>query len=171
MAVRSGCRHHQTRRYHPPIGDLARPVLLIHVLAAFVYGAGYIGTNVLTELARRTDDPGMRRHALHFSGVLDRLNMSGGSLAGITGVLTVFVFGYSLLTPWVIAAIAIYVVIVGTGIFFWGRIGREIDRAMLAGENARANALLRDPVNIAISRAENVLFTTLVALMVIRPGM
>jgi len=49
-------------------------VLLVHVLAALAYGAGYIGTNLLTELARRTDDPVMRRQTLHFSGVLDRLN-------------------------------------------------------------------------------------------------
>ena len=140
-------------------------------MAAFAYGAGYIGTNVLTELARRTNDPVVRRHALHFSGVFDRrLNVAGGTLAGITGVLAVFVFGYSLLTPWILAAIVIYVAIVGTGIFFWGRVGREIDRATIAGEDARVNALLRSPLNVAVSRAENILFITLVALMVIRPG-
>jgi len=64
----------------------------------------------------------------------------------------------------------IYVVIVGTGIFFWGRVGREIDRATTAGEDARVNALLRSPLNVAVSRAENTLFITLIALMVIRPG-
>jgi len=41
-------------------------VLLAHVLAAFVYGAGYVGTNVLTEFARRTDESELRRYALHF---------------------------------------------------------------------------------------------------------
>ena len=156
--------------YHPRIGDLARLVLLLHVLAAFVYGAGYIGTNVLTEFARRTDDTVLRRHALHFSGVLDRLNVTGGGLVAVTGVFAVFAFGYSLLTPWVLAAIALYVVIVGTGIFFWGRVGREIDRALTAGEDAQVNALLLSPLNVAISRAENILFVTLIALMVLRPG-
>ena len=68
------------------------------------------------------------------------------------------------------AEIVIYVVIVGTGIFFWGRVGREIDRALRAGELGRVNALLRAPLNIAVSRAENVLFVILIALMVLRPG-
>jgi len=157
-------------QYHPRIGDLARLVLLLHVLAAFVYGAGYIGTNVLTEFARRTDDPILRRHALHSSGVIDRLTVTGGTAAGITGILAVFTFAYSLLTPWILAAIALYVIIVATGILFWGRVGREIDRALTAGDEAQVNALLHSPRNVAISRAENILFAALIALMVLRPG-
>jgi len=145
-------------------------VLLVHVLAALAYGAGYIGTNLLTELARRTDDPVMRRQTLHFSGVLDRLNASGGSAAGVTGILAVFAFGYSLVTPWILAAIALYAVIVGTGILFWGRVGRAIDRAMKAGDERRVGALLNGPLNVAVSRGENILFLVLVALMVVRPG-
>ena len=146
-------------------------VLLIHVLAAFAYGAGYTATNVLTELARRTEDPVVRRQALQFSGLFDRgLNVTGGTIAGITGVITIFVFGYSPLTPWILAAIAIFAVIVGAGILFWSRVGREIDRATAAGDDARVNALLRSPRNVAVSRAENVLFITLIALMVLRPG-
>lgn len=145
-------------------------MLLLHVLASFIYGAGYIGTNLLTESARRTDDSTLRGHALQFSGILDRLNMIGGTFAGITGILAAFVFGYSLLTPWVLAAIVIYVVIVGTGILFWGRVGREIGRAASAGDEASAIALLRSPRNVAVSRAENVLFVTLISLMVLRPG-
>jgi uncharacterized membrane protein len=152
------------------VSGLTQPVLLLHVLAAFVYGAGYVGTNVLTEHARRTADSEVRRYALKFSGVLDRLNIVGGTLAGITGIAAVFVFGYSLLTPWVLAAIAIYVLIVGTGIVFWGQIGRGIERAIGAGDEATAIALLRSPRNIAVSRAENILFVMLVSLMVLRPG-
>ena len=153
------------------MGGLTQTVLLLHVLAAFVYGAGYVGTNLLTEQARRTEDSQVRRYALRFSGVLDRLNMIGGTFAGVTGILAVFVFGYSLVTPWVLAAIAIYALIVGTGIAFWGRIGREIERAIGAGDEASAIALLRSPRNIAVSRAENILFVTLVSLMVLRPGL
>lgn len=88
----------------------------------------------------------------------------------ITGGLAIFVFSYSLLTPWVLAAIVLYVVIVGTGIFFWGRIGREVERALKAGDDARVNGLLLSPRNVAVSRVENVLFVTLIALMVLRPG-
>ena len=112
----------------------------------------------------------VRRYALKFSGVLDRFNIVGGTLAGITGIVAVFVFGFSLLTPWVLAAIAIYVVIVATGIVFWGRIGRGIEKAIGAGDEATAIALLRSPRNIAVSRVENILFLVLVSLMVLRPG-
>ena len=141
------------------------------MLAAFAYGAGYVATNVLTELARRTDDPVVRRQALQFSGVFDRrFNITGGTLAGITGLVATFILGYSLLTPWILAAIVIYVVIVATGILFWGRVGREIESATTAGDDARVNALLRSHRNVAVSRAENVLFLTLIALMVLRPG-
>ena len=150
---------------------LTQAVLLLHILAAFAYGAGYVGTNVLTEQARRTDDSEFRRYALKFSGVLDRFNVVGGTLAGITGIAAVFVFGFSLLTPWVLAAIAIYVVIVATGILFWGRVGRAIDAAIGAGDEATAIALLRSPRQIAVSRAENILFLILVSLMVLRPGL
>jgi uncharacterized membrane protein len=125
---------------------------------------------MLTEFARRTDDTVLRRHALHSSGVLDRLNVAGGSAAGVTGVIAVFAFGYSLLTPWILAAIALYVIIVATGIFFWGGVGREIDRALTAGDDGQVSALLRSPLNVAISRGENVLFVVLIALMVLRPG-
>ena len=141
------------------------------MLAAFAYGAGYVATNVLTELARRSDDPVIRRQALQFSGVFDRrFNITGGTLAGITGLVATFVLGYPLLTPWILASIVIYVVIVATGILFWGRVGREIESATTAGDDARVNALLRSPRNVAVSRAENVLFLTLIALMVLRPG-
>ena len=125
----------------------------------------------MTEFARRTDQSDLRRYALHFSGVLDRLNVVGGSLAGITGALAVFAFGYSLLTPWVLAAIVLYVVIVGTGIFFWGRIGREVEKALKTGDDERVSGLLLSPRNVAVSRVENVLFVSLIALMVLRPGL
>ena len=160
-----------TRASIAEIGDPTRLVLLVHVLAAFAYGAGYVATNVLTELARRSDDPTVRGQALHFSGVFDRrLNATGGTLAGITGVVAIFVFGYSLFTPWILAAIGLYVAIVATGILFWGRVGRELESAMTSGDDTRVNAVLRSPRNVAVSRAENVLFITLIALMVLRPG-
>jgi uncharacterized membrane protein len=150
--------------------DLLRPVLLLHVLSAFVYGAGYVGTNMLTEIARRTADVSARRHALRFSNEIDRLNQVGGTLTGITGVAALVVFGYSLLTPWIVAATTLYAAIVATGILFWGNVGRAVDRAMSTGDDAGALALLRSPRNIAVSRTENFAFVVLIALMVLRPG-
>lgn len=55
------------------------------------------------------------------------LNVTGGTLAAITSIVAMFVFGYSLLTAWTLAAIVIYVVIGGTGILLWARVGREIE--------------------------------------------
>lgn len=69
-----------------------------------------------------------------------------------------------------LASIVLYVAVVGTGILFWGRVGREIERATTAGDDARVNALLRSPRNVVVSRAENVLFIALIVLMLMRPG-
>ncbi len=87
--------------------ELLKPILLlIHVLFAFAYVAGYVATNVLTELARRTDDPAFRRSALQFSTRFDRmLNAPGGTLVGLTGIATALVFGYSFLSGWVLASV------------------------------------------------------------------
>lgn len=145
-------------------------VLLLHVLAAFAYVAGYIATNVLTELARRTDDPAFRKEALRFSTRFDRLlNVPGGMLVAITGIATALIFGYSLLSGWVLVASVLYVLIVVTGIFFWGRVGREVDRAAAAGDDAAVQRELRRPRNVAISRLENLVLLTIIVLMVLRP--
>ena len=145
-------------------------VLLLHVLAAFAYVAGYVATNVLTELARRTDDPAFRKEALRFSTRFDRLlNVPGGMLVTITGIATALVFGYSLLSSWVLVASILYVLIVVTGIFFWGRVGREVDRAAAAGDGAAVQRELRRPRNVAISRLENLVLLTIIVLMVLRP--
>jgi len=145
-------------------------VLLLHVLAAFAYVAGYVATNVLTELARRTDDPAFRKEALRFSSRFDRLlNVPGGSLVAITGIATALVFGYSLLSGWVLVAVVLFALIIVTGIFFWGRVGREIDRAAAAGDDAAVQRELRRRRNVAISRLENVVLLTIIVLMVLRP--
>jgi uncharacterized membrane protein len=152
------------------VGDFVRPLLLLHVLSAFVYVSGYIGTNVLTEVARRTDDAVARAYMLRDSNVIDRLQQIGGTFVGITGILALVAFGYSLLTPWVLATSVLYVLLVANGILFWGRVGRGIDQAVRAGDEVRALALLRSPRNVAISRIENFLFAILISLMVLRPG-
>ena len=146
-------------------------VLLLHVLAAFTYVAGYVATNVLTELARRTNDPAFRNEALRFSTRFDRLlNAPGGTLVAITGIATALIFGYSMLSGWVLVAIVLFALIVLTGIFFWGRVGREIDRAAAAGDDAAVERELRRPRNVAISRLENFVLLTIIVLMVLRPS-
>lgn len=151
--------------------DLLKPsLLLLHVLFAFAYVAGYVATNVLTELARRTDDPAFRRSALGFSTRFDRLlNAPGGALVGLTGIATAFVFGYSLLSTWVLVAIVLFVLIVGTGIFYWARVGAVIDRAAAAGDDAAVVRELRRPRSVAVSRIENLVLLAIIVLMVLRP--
>jgi hypothetical protein len=70
----------------------------------------------------------------------------------------------------VLAAIGLYVVIAGTGIFLRGRVGREIDRAIAAGQNNRAIALLRLPLDVAVSRIRECPLRLAVSLMVLRQG-
>jgi uncharacterized membrane protein len=154
------------------VPELVKPVVvLLHVLAAFAYVAGYVATNILTELARRTDDPTFRRDALRFSTRFDQLlNAPGGTLVGITGIATALVFGYSLLTGWVLVTIILYALLVVTGIFFWGRVGRGIDRAAAAGDDAAVVRELRRPRNVAVSRVENLVLLTIIVLMVLRPS-
>lgn len=161
----------RTRRYDRAVGELVRPtVLLLHVLAAFAYVAGYVATNVLTELARRTDDPAFRKEALRFSTRFDRLlNAPGGVLVGLTGLAAAVVFGYSLVSGWVLAAIVLYALIVATGIFFWSRVGGAIDRAAAAGDDEDVQRELRRPRNVAVSRIENLVLIAVIALMVLRP--
>lgn len=153
------------------MGELVKPsVLLLHVLTAFAYVAGYVATNVLTELARRTDDPAFRKEALRFSTRFDRLlNAPGGALVALTGLVTAVVLGYSLISGWVLVAIILYALVVGTGILFWSRVGREIDRAAAAGDDAAVRRELRLPRNVAVSRIENLVLLAVIVLMVLRP--
>lgn len=98
-----------------------------------------------------------------------RLNIAGGTIACISGVVAIFVFGYSLFTPWILAAIVLYVVIVATGISFWGRVGRELESAATAGDDARVTAVLRSPRSVVVSGPRRPLHRT-DRLMVLRPG-
>jgi len=140
------------------------------VLAAFVFIAGYVGTNLLTELARRNPDPAFRRSALSFSTMFDRrLNIPGATVVAPTGLLAVWAFGYSFLAPWVVAAIVLYLVLPLLGGLFWTRVGRRIHQALAADDQRTVDAVLRDPRNVAVSRIENLVVLAIVALMVLRP--
>jgi len=140
------------------------------VVAAFVFVAGYVGTNLLTELARRNPDPEFRRSALAFSTMFDRrLNIPGATVVAPTGLLAVWAFGYSFLAPWVAATILLYLVLPLLGGLVWVRVGRRIDQAIAADDQMTVDAVLRDPRNVAVSRIENLVVLTIIALMVLRP--
>lgn len=149
-----------------------RPVaVLIHVLAAFWYVAGYVGTNLCTELARRARKDDECRTALLFSTRFDRwLNAPGGMLTSLSGLAAVWVFGYALTTPWVVLAVALVAAIVLLGIFYWSRFGRRVEAAMTAGDWPGVRALLTEPRIVLLSRLENVALLAVIVLMVLRPG-
>lgn len=148
-----------------------RWIVLAHVLAAFAFVAGYVGTNAMTEVARRTDSPAVRRSALDLSGWFDRrLNQTGGSAVLVTGVLSLLAFGYAITTPWVVASAVLFLTVPGLGGLYWAPLSRRIDAALAAGDDEEAARILRARRTIAISRLENSAVIIVIALMVLRPS-
>jgi uncharacterized membrane protein len=146
-------------------------VLLFHVLAAFWWIAGYVGTNLCTEFARRSTTDDDCRAALRISDRLDVLaNRTGGTAAGLSGLLTLVVFGYSLTTPWVLASIVLFALVILGGITFWTRFGGQIGTAAEAGDWSRVRRELNEPRIVTYARLENVAVVVIIALMVLRPG-
>jgi uncharacterized membrane protein len=146
-------------------------VALVHVLAALLYVAGYVGTNLLTEAARRSTDDVSLRAAIGFSGLFDRrLMIPFGTLTGLAGLVLTALNGYPWTAPWVVASIVLYGAVIAVGIVIWGRHGRRIATALAAGRLDDVRALLREPRYVALSRIENVVVAIIAALMVVRPG-
>lgn len=151
--------------------NLITLVALVHVLSALLYVAGYVGTNLLTEVARRSTDEPTLRAAITFSGVFDRrLMIPFGSGVGLTGLLLAVASGYALTAPWIAASIVLYGGVIAVGIVIWGRRGGLIEAALNAGRLDEVRSLLREPRFVALSRAENVAVALIATLMVVRPG-
>ena len=145
--------------------------VLAHVLAAFWWIAGYVGTNLCTEIARRSTSDEECRSALFISNRLDRsLNQIGGTFAGLTGLVTLVVFGYSVTTPWVAASIVLFALVIVGGAVFWRRFGEGVDAAVAAGDWDSVRRRLREPTIVFYSRMENIVVLAIIALMVLRPG-
>jgi uncharacterized membrane protein len=151
--------------------DWRAVAVLLHVLAAFWYVAGYIGTNLCTELARRARTDEECRVALTFSSRFDRwLNAPGGTVVGLTGLAAVWMLGYALTTPWIVLSVALFAGIVLLGIFYWSRFGRRVASAMAADDWAGVRRMLTEPRIVLLSRLENVAVLGIVVIMVLRPG-
>jgi hypothetical protein len=130
-----------------------------------------VGTNVCTELARRTGSEAEGRAALLVSGRIDRLlNAPGGSLVGITGIGALVAFGYSPFTPWIAASIMLMAYVIALGIGYWRRFGTRVALSLDAGDWMATRRLLKEPRRVAISRIENAVVVSIVALMVLRPS-
>jgi uncharacterized membrane protein len=151
--------------------DFRAVAVLIHVLAAFWYVAGYVGTNLCTELARRARTDEECRAALTFSSRFDRvLNAPGGMAVGLSGLAAVWVLSYGLTTPWIVLSVVLFAGVVLLGIFYWSRFGRRIESAMAADDWTGVRRLLTEPRIVLLSRLENVAVLAIVVLMVLRPA-
>jgi hypothetical protein len=151
--------------------DWRAVAVMAHVLAAFWWIAGYVGTNLCTEIARRSTTDDECRSALLISNRIDRsLNQMGGTFAGLTGLVALVVFGYSVTTPWVALSIALFALVVVGGAVFWRRFGMGIDAAVAAGDWETVRRRLRAPRIVGYSRVENLFVLAIIALMVLRPG-
>jgi hypothetical protein len=151
--------------------DWRAVAVLAHVLAAFWWIAGYVGTNLCTEIARRSTTDDECRSALLISNRIDRsLNQMGGTFAGLTGLVTLVVFGYSVTTPWVASSIALFALVVVGGAVFWRRFGMGVDAAVATSDWETVRRQLREPRIVGYSRLENVMVVVIIALMVLRPG-
>ena len=146
-------------------------VLLAHVVSAFWWFAGYAGTNLCTELARRSTTDDDCRSAISISGKLDRLaNRTGGTAVGLTGLAMPVVVGHPLTSPWVLVSILLFLAVVLGGALFWERFGDHVETATAAGDWAGVRRALNQPRIIAYGRIENVAVLAIIVLMVIGPG-
>jgi uncharacterized membrane protein len=146
-------------------------VVLAHVLAAFWYVTGYVGTNLCTEMARRSTTDDECRAALMVSDRLDLwANRPGGTAVGLTGLLALWVFGYTLTSPWILASIVLFAGVVIFGIFFWERVAADVGIAARAMDWAGVRRELSTPRVFVTGRIENLVVLIIITLMVVRPG-
>ena len=142
-----------------------------HVLAAFWFVAGYVGTNVLTEIARRAATHDSRVAAVALSDQFDRwLYQRGGTAVLLTGAYAWLVFGYPLTTPWILASVALIVGIALLTGFYWRGYGQRVNAAIESGDVAATREILADPRAVMLSRLENVAVLTIIVLMVLQPA-
>jgi hypothetical protein len=146
-------------------------VVLAHVLAAFWYMAGYVATNLCTEMARRSTSDDECRSAILVSGRLDRwANRTGGTAVGLTGLLLVVVTGRAVTTPWILASIILFAAVVFAGIFFWERFGAGVEEAAAAGDWPGVRRALNERRAVVYGRVENLAVLAIVVLMVVGSG-
>lgn len=151
--------------------DWRSVAVVAHVLAAFWFVAGYVGTNALTEMARRSATHEARVAALGLSDQFDRwLYQRGGTAVLLTGAYAWLVFGYPLTTPWIIASLALIVGIALLTGFYWRGYGQRVNEAIASGDAAATHEILTDPRAVFLSRLENLAVISIIVLMVLRPG-
>jgi uncharacterized membrane protein len=150
---------------------LVAALVLVHVLAAFLYVAGYVMINTLTEAARRPGDLERRRMILGLSGLFDRVLVRvGGTVVGLSGLALVAIGNRAWTAPWIWLSTVLYLAIVGLGIGLWGPRGGRVEAAMAANDIQTVDRLLNERSFLVLARIENGMLLAVVCLMVLRPA-
>ena len=106
-----------------------------------------------------------------FSGRFDRwLNAPGGSAVAISGLLTLWIYGLPLTTPWVLSSAILFLAVLGLGIIYWRRFGQAVGSAVSASDWPGVRRLLNEPRVVLVSRLENVAVLAILVLMILRPA-
>jgi uncharacterized membrane protein len=146
-------------------------IALGHVLAAMLFVAGYAGTAVATELARRSSDGASLRTLLAASGRFDGwFLIPGATLVGPLGLVLTAVNGYAWTSAWVVGSVAGWLFISALGPTIWRSMGLRVGRALDAGDDQAARNILNEPRHRALSQVQHLVLAVVVALMVLRPG-
>jgi uncharacterized membrane protein len=150
---------------------LLTAMVLIHVLAAFLYVAGYITINALTEAARRPGHVDRRRTILGLSGLFDRVLVRvGGTVVGLSGLALIAIGNRPWTASWIWLSTLLYLGIVGLGIGLWGPRGGQIEAAISANDIATVDRLLNERSFLVLARIENAALLAVLCLMVLRPA-
>ena len=148
---------------------LAKAALFVHVVAAIFLLGGVIGGNILGEKARRAPDLERRRDVVALAAPFELMTTVAVPVTVVSGLVTLWLFGYSVTDFWVLTTGAVIVVIVMIQVLFWNKVGPQVHDALGRGDDATALRLMRDPRAVRIGRLEVALGFVIVALMVFRP--
>ncbi len=152
-------------------------LLFFHVLAAFVMVGGTVLYWTILVAGWRVDRPSIAAAFFRVARPVDLLVPAASVVALALGIwLAIYVDGYSIWDPWILAATALWLVFVFAG----SRTGKVFARA---GERARElvaagrdtptselNALLRSREGLALHAVSSVAVLAILALMIWKPG-
>ena len=144
--------------------------VFFHIVAAILLVGGTISVTMLAVAARAAPDLERRRAIVMLSRPFERMTTLAVPTAIVTGLVTLVLFGYSIMSVWVLATGVVLLVMVAIQVLHWNRMGPRVHDALERGDDAAAVELMRDPRSVTLGRVEVGLSFLTVALMVFRPG-
>lgn len=142
-----------------------------HIIAAMIFVTGYLGGAMLQVAGGRATDWSVRRVLIGKARTFSNgLLVPGFVVAGVLGVLTALAFGYPLHRGWVAYALALYVVILVTGLAYWNPLERKLTASAKSEDEATFQALSRRTATRFIGILDGLVVLALIYLMVVRPS-